>query len=288
MLGRPIPSEDVFLRMGYRHPHLVRRRQVLRETLAVFSEAEPVGKYQMLAQNNLRRWQGACATDDQIGQVRVISGDWGEVTHSLTKSHGSCFAVLNMANAYIPGGAYVEGASAQEENMFRRTNCHFYVGEHEYDELNGRYFPKMTQLISATHGKVYLDVKRPRVCIRGPEDRARDDLGYQWLDDDEVFPFFELRAAAQDLRGGLPFDHDEARKRIVAQLETLISCGIRYAVLGAIGCGAFENPAVEVASIYREELDARSDEFNLVAFAIRSAGYGPGNFKPFAEAINQS
>jgi hypothetical protein len=45
---------------------------------------------------------------------------------------------------------------------------------------------------------VYLDKDRPRVCIRGPEERASANLGYRWLTDEQLFPFFELRAAAQE------------------------------------------------------------------------------------------
>ncbi len=44
-----------------------------------------------------------------------------EVTRRFTKLYGMPFAVLNMANARRFGGGYVEGAGAQEENMFRRT-----------------------------------------------------------------------------------------------------------------------------------------------------------------------
>jgi len=84
----------------------------------------------------------------------VFPGDWGEVTGSLTSEHGACFAVLNMANAYVPGGAYVEGAVAQEENMFRRTDCHFSIGEEEYDRPSDRYVPRMTRLLSAEDGVV--------------------------------------------------------------------------------------------------------------------------------------
>jgi hypothetical protein len=112
-----------------------------------------------------------------------------------------------------------------------------------------KYLPEMTRLLSAHDGVVYLDKKRPRVCIRGPEDRARADLGYRWLPDKEVFASFELRAAAQDLRDGSAFELDDARRRIAAQLNTLRHHDLRHAVLGAFGCGAFRNPADRIAAI---------------------------------------
>jgi len=190
-----------------------------------------------------------------------------------------------MANAYVPGGAYVEGAVAQEENMFRRTDCHFQVDQEEHDSHLDRYQPTMTSLISAQDGAVYLDAQRPRVCIRGPEDRSTADLGYPWLPEDQVFPFFELRAAAQDLRDGSHFDPHDARRRVSAQLDTLCEHRIRHVVLGAFGCGAFRNPADRMARIYREEIAKRLADFSVIAFAIFSPGYGPDNYTPFAEAF---
>ena len=190
---------------------------------------------------------------------------------------------LNMATAHVPGGAYVEGTVAQEENLFRRSDCHFQIPDDAMDD--GRYRPEWTQLLWGADGRVYLDTARPRVCVRGPEDRDRADLGYRWLADDEVFPFYELRAAAQDLRGGMPFLPEEARRRIRAQRDTLIAAGVRHAVLSAFGCGAFRNPADAVARLYREELARTPDGFDLVAFAIFHAGYGPDNYTPFAEVF---
>jgi Uncharacterized protein conserved in bacteria (DUF2263) len=218
-------------------------------------------------------------------EIRVLPGDWGDVTQAITREHGTCFAVLNMANAYSPGGAYVEGAIAQEENMFRRTDCHFRIGDDEYDADLDRYRPRMTDLLQAKSGAVYLDTEHPRVCIRGPEDRSRADLGYPWLADDDVFPFFELRAAAVDLRDGSAHDPTEMRRRVAAQLDTLCDRGIHHAVLGAFGCGAFDNPADRVAAIYREELARRSGDFRVIAFAIFHAGYGRDNYTPFAAAF---
>lgn len=96
---------------------------------------------------------------------------------------------------------------------------------------------------------MYLDTACPRVCVRGREERGLPTLGYAWLPQDEIFPFYELRAAALDLRDGSPFDKGEAGRRIAAQLDTLLAAGVRHAVLSAFGCGAFCNPAEEVITM---------------------------------------
>jgi hypothetical protein len=270
---------------GFTGPLAARRRAVLRETIEAFRRADPPDRFHRIASANLARWRSASPSPKPSCRIRVLPGDWGEVTGALTREHGACFAALNMANAHVPGGAYVEGAVAQEENMFRRTDCHFRVGPDEYDVERDRYLPEVTRLLTGRDGRVYLDTDRPRVCIRGPEDRSRADLGYAWLPEDRIFPFFELRSAAQDLRDGSAFDAPDARRRIAAQLDTLAEHGVRHAVLGAFGCGAFRNPAHRIARIYRDEISARERHFDVIAFGIFNAGYGPDNYTPFAEAF---
>lgn len=134
-------------------------------------------------------------------------------------------------------------------------------------------------------GKVYLDARQPRVCVRGPELRDRPDLGYAWLAADEIFPFWELRAAAQDLRDGSRFDETRARRTIDAIFATLAAAGIRHAVLGVLGCGAFENPPERVARLFREVLPRWAAAFDMVAFAIHHPDYAPDNFTPFGAAL---
>ncbi len=275
------------MRRGFGGTDCARRRQVSRETVAALESSDARDRYHRLAERNLERWRAQRRASASELRIEVLPGDWGDVTRSLTSTCGFCFAVLNMANAHVPGGAYVEGAVAQEENVFRRTDCHFRIGDEEYDRRIDRYHPEMTRLLSAQDGVVYLDAQHPRVCIRGAEDRARMDLGYPWLSEDQVFPFFELRASAQDLRDGSGFDPHDARRRVSAQLDTLRHHGIRHVVLGTFGYGAFRNPAHCVAEIYRDEITARAPGFSVVAFAVFSAGYRPDNFRPFVEALRR-
>ncbi len=144
-----------------------------------------------------------------------------------------------------------------------------------------RYHRAESDLINAKHDRVYLDVERPRVCIKGPEVAGAPGAGYEPLARDDLFLFYELRAAAVDLRpsraegpyaGSRPFDRAQMAKRIEAQLATLEQKGVQHAVLSAFGCGAFLNPAHEVAQLYREAILRRRDAFELIAFAI----YDPG------------
>ena len=261
------------------------RQLILLETLKKFEEYG--FRYHQLAFENLSRWASEAVQQSPTRKCVVIvkPGDWGEVTHDMTKKYGVCFASLNMANAYGPGGGYTDGMVAQEENMFRRTDCHFAIVRKTLMRSDGseEYTSDQSDLINGVNGRVYLDTDHPRVCIRGPENRDSRNLGYEWLSDDNIFPFYELRSAAVDLRSGEEYNHKETRKRVAAQLDTLIEAGVRHVVLSAFGCGAFMNPATHVASAYHEALKERKMHFDVVAFGIFNAGYGPNNFAPFEE-----
>lgn len=267
------------------------RRKILLETLEFFADQKIRDLVVQTAQDNVSRWRLVNGAVEPPGpnftdKVTVIDGDWGVVAHDLTQTHGVIFAVLNMANAWVPGGGYVEGMPAQEENMFRRTDCHFSITANEFSRDTNRYLPKMTDLINARHGRVSLDTKRVRVCVRGPEKVNQDELGYLWLDEEEVFPFYELKAAAVDLRRNQQFDEKELARRICAQLDTLIEHKLRHVVLSAFGCGAFRNPAVAVARQYRIAIEERLEHFDCITFAIHHPGYGPNNYLPFKKILS--
>ena len=54
-------------------------------------------------------------------------------------------------------------------------------------------------------------------------------------------------------------------------------------MLSAFGCGAFQNPSPIVAGVYKQEVLKRKEHFDVVAFAIFHAGYGPDNFGVFRD-----
>lgn len=218
-------------------------------------------------------------------KVQVFPGYWGDVTGTCTFKHGHIYAVLNMANAYSAGGGYTGGAAAQEENMFRRTSCHFYLPLEHMDKKRNRYHPDLTDLIEGKRGLVYLDHQNIRVCVKGNETK-----GYPNLSMEEVIPFYELRAAADDLRVRLlsnkPFNEASMRAKIEAQFQTCIKAEIRHVVLSAFGCGAFLNPATRVASLYSEMISKHAEHFDHIVFAVYHAGYGPDNYTPFKQILD--
>ena len=276
-----------------------RRVIILIDTLLKFKTNTV--NYYGLAKNNMLRWCKYTKPRDPKGlEVIVEEMDWGEMALKCTKEYGSIFACLNMANQFYPGGGYTSGPSAQEENMFRRTNCHFSIDRHNMLDANEaknyyKYKQLVIDLISAKDGDTYLDVNRPIICIKDKETWKKTDgntekgtrnIGYNELSNGDKFLFYELRCAAVDMsKAGMQFNEAEMKKRIEAQFTTLISKNVRHVVFGAFGCGAFENPPEKVAKLYKECIMHYKDKFDVIAFPIYYAGNGASNYTVFRDIL---
>jgi hypothetical protein len=300
------------------------RANVAIDTIEILEKDSENGYLHFQAYNNVAGWNKNPTNKEPEkisfktldSGLRILSDDWGVVTLKLTKEFGKIFSCLNMANAGSPGSSYLEGRAAQEENMFRRTDCHYSINERhikkkedydpikhpKYDANTRRYNDKMFNLISGQPSTypydncerfVYMDIDYPRICIKGDEifenDKIDVDKSYKLLNYDDIFVFYELRAAAKNYShqhhgGTYPEelkDIIELRLRIRAQINTLKAVNQKYAVLSAFGAGAFSNDCSNVAMIYYDELLEEKDFFKVIAFAIKYSGNGPGNFEIF-------
>jgi len=102
------------------------RQRVLLETLGLFESKSQF--IHTTAINNFDRWnRDAKEPYDNKIKVLVKEADWGDVTMEMTKQFGVIFAVLNMANSYVPGGGYADGLVAQEENMLTVTSLYHVI-----------------------------------------------------------------------------------------------------------------------------------------------------------------
>jgi hypothetical protein len=279
-----------------------RRVEVLLNTIQRFELCSDL--YECIVERNMETYReigaGFAAMIAPLNHQWFLcaEGDLLETAQKLTKCTGECFACLNMANEDCPGGGYTKGVSAQEENLFRRTNAHFTLDEtvmQYYNTERGKriyYKRSMTELISGTTGLVYMPPK-PLICIRGREVFEQADLGYRLLKPEEIFQFYELRSAAIDrdeeewchLSADDPKLVKAMEARIESQFQTLITRKIRHVVLSAFGCGAFRNDPRVVAMLYRKAVEKYGHHFTVIAWAIYYAGNGESNFATFQSVL---
>jgi uncharacterized protein (TIGR02452 family) len=201
--------------------------------------------------------------------------------------------VLNLANARSPGGGVRGGSKAQEEDMMRCSNYSVAL----FPELNRTL---AGQLASGKKGPKYRipetgAILTPQVTV------FRDGSnGYAFLD--KPFEVDMLASAAYDLKpkhwGGpqgscgpdgkkskARYGFEEGTKaKIRTQLTVAANTGHTCLVLGAFGCGAFENKPEDIARWYKESLNSEfRGVFKKVTFAVL-AGKGPAshNFDVFS------
>ena len=150
-------------------------------------------------------------------------------------------AVLNFASARNPGGGYLNGAQAQEEALCRASALYTCVlrAREFYDHHRAHRDPFYTDRV----------IHSPAVPV------FRDDRG-RLLDDPYSAGFLTaaapnagvVRRTAPERAAELPAALAIRAERV---LETAAAHGYRRLVLGAWGCGVFQNDPEQVAGAFR-------------------------------------
>jgi uncharacterized protein (TIGR02452 family) len=150
-------------------------------------------------------------------------------------------AVLNFASARNPGGGYLNGAQAQEEALCRASALYACLLEARgfYDHHRAHRDPFYTDRV----------IHSPAVPV------FRDDRG-RLLDEPYTAGFLTAAApnagvvlrTAPERAAELPHALAVRAERV---LETAVAHGYRRLVLGAWGCGVFQNDPAQVAGAFR-------------------------------------
>ncbi|GCB44050.1 TIGR02452 family protein [Streptomyces sp. NL15-2K] len=193
----------------------------------------------------------------------------GESSLEAARRIAGPVAVLNFASARNPGGGYLNGAQAQEEALCRASALYACLtGVREfYDHHRAHRDPFYTDRV----------IHAPAVPV------FRDDRG-RLLDEPYTAGF--LTAAAPNagvVRRTAPERAAELPRALAVRaervLETAVAHGYRRLVLGAWGCGVFQNDPAQVADAFRALLGPGgrfAGAFEQVVFGIldRTTGHG--------------
>ncbi|MGW2418682.1 TIGR02452 family protein [Streptomyces sp. NPDC001709] len=187
-------------------------------------------------------------------------------------------AVLNFASARNPGGGYLNGAQAQEEALCRASALYacLLTARSFYDHHRAHRDPFYTDRV----------IHSPAVPV------FRDDRG-RLLPEPYLAGF--LTAAAPNagvVRRTEPERAAELPGALAARAERVLEAaaahGYRRLVLGAWGCGVFQNDPVQVAGAFRALLGpgGRFDRmFEHVVFGVLDRTPGAVVREAFARAF---
>ena len=226
-------------------------------------------------------------------EFSVINADCLETAELLIKT-GFKPCVLNLANRQNPGGGVINGAGAQEENIFRRSNLFLslYQFTSYASEYGIRRHTKNYPLNRNTGGIHSSDI----TIFRGSEKN-----GYCLLEKPYNISIVTVPAINRpDLikRNGNFYIIDDLIDPTKEKIRTILRIGGKYShdclILGAFGCGAFGNPPNHVAELFKDVLLEKEfiTNFRLIVFSIfedhnSNKEHNPyGNVLPFYEIIN--
>ncbi len=227
----------------------------------------------------------------------VLNKDCILVTRDLVEQ-GYNPALLNMASLYHPGGGVLQGSSAQEEDLCRRSTLA--ISLYQFSLPGGRYGDLADMVgvkrraerypMDNTYGGIY----SPGITFF----RATKDEGYALLDNPFQAAVISVASLnynpkhghnSLDANGNIP----EADKPVLKEkIRTILRIGILKEhdslVLGALGCGAFCTPPAQMARLFHQVLDEEEfrGRFSKIVFAIIDSP-SSNNFKPFLKEFSK-
>jgi uncharacterized protein (TIGR02452 family) len=224
----------------------------------------------------------------------VINADCLETAEILAKAgHNPC--VLNMASRQNPGGGVLNGAGAQEENLFRRSNL--FLSLYQFAPYAAEYSIKKhikSYPLKANTGGIY----SADITIF----RASEQNGYSLLKNPYTVSIVSVPAINRPqliARNGTLRITDTLIEPTKEKIRTILRIAGIYKhdtlVLGAFGCGAYANPPNHMAELFKETFAEPefAASFRLIIFSIledhnsRQTHNPNGNVLPFFEVFNK-
>lgn len=205
---------------------------------------------------------------------------------------GQHVTVHNFASASNPGGGVVNGASAQEECLCRCSGLYFNLNTRAM--WDGFYQPHRD-----AHDPIHNDdiIYTPSVTVF-KTDTAMPELMPEsdWYDVDVI------TCAAPNLRNqpSNKYNTGDGNKQTVMKdkdllalhekrlrriLEVALSEGCDTIILGAFGCGAFQNNPEVVAQANRNVIKDYLHAFKNIEFAVYCSPRDERNFKIFERVL---
>lgn len=208
---------------------------------------------------------------------------------------GEKVCVLNFASATNPGGGVVKGSSAQEECLCRCSTLYFNLNTP--DMWNGFYKP-------------HRDAQDPLHnddCIYTPEVvvMKTDTAAPRLMQEKDWYKVNVITCAAPNLRSvpGNAMNAGDGRKgvkitdkallelhekRLTRILDIAVAAGNDVVILGAFGCGAFENNPQVVARASKNVIEKYKKCFRTIEFAVYCSPRDESNYEIFKRVLGGS
>lgn len=183
---------------------------------------------------------------DEHTKILVIDNDLVDIGKECL---GYNPVVLNLADDIVPGGCVDGGSGASEEAMFRRSNYFRTLTQDMYplEKYEAIYSPNVT---------VYKENYQKNYTYCEPFDLsfiACPGIKYPKLKRDGHMTDEDLQVL---------------EKKIELILQIAYAYNHKVIVLGALGCGAWNNNPIDVAKTFKKVIKKHDGVFKVIIFAI--------------------
>ena len=231
--------------------------------------------------------------NNKLGVIKITKSKSFEAAGKLHKQYpNKRIGVLNFANAFHPGGGVESGSRAQEEALCRCSTLYpclqdSYIWNNYYSKNRARYTPLANDRVVVT----------PDIVV------FKSDDDYPTIvEEKDFFKVDVLTCAAPNLRNrdssvlsiavkGEQIGDEELYKIHYSRAEHILCAAlandIDILVLGAFGCGAFQNNPRVVAKAYNDIIKKYRDQFDVIEFAIYCRDFETENYDSFVELIEK-
>ncbi|KAA6335090.1 hypothetical protein EZS27_016651 [termite gut metagenome] len=184
-----------------------------------------------------------------------------DAAEQLIKENGKT-ACLNFASAKNPGGGFLGGAQAQEESLARASALYptltkFFTEMYEYNRSKNTYLYSDYMIYSP-------DV----VFFKNDDDEL---LPHPFVMDILTSPAVNIGAMKQNKPQELLLARQTMLNRIDKLLSVFVLQNVENLILGAWGCGVFQNKPEDVAGYFADYLvksGKYANCFNHIVFAV--------------------
>ncbi|KAI9844400.1 MAG: hypothetical protein M1837_005601 [Sclerophora amabilis] len=214
-------------------------------------------------------------------RIKVVSQDSFDAAIDLNSSTSTRdrkpVAVLNMANAVYGGGGWLKGALAQEEALCYRSSLSFTLKKKYYPlpDISGIYSPRVIVFRKSIRmGHTLLDFSNLK------ELPVLSVISVAAMRDPSVTQTTPPKYTNED--------RDMTKSKMAMVLRIAAWKGHRRLVLGAFGCGAFNNPPDEVVECWKEvfaEKEFQGGWWESVIFAVLGGEEAGSNFEIFRNGL---
>ena len=211
--------------------------------------------------------------------IKVKNNSTLESAKELYDKDFNNITVLNFASAINPGGGFLNGSQAQEESLSRKT-C-LYATQICYGET---YYMANKRIKSG----LYTDhlIYSPSVPVI--RDSSNNLLDSFWNVNIITSPAVNVGFLEKEEPENLEKVDEFMRRRIEYILAVAVAKNTDALVLGAFGCGVFQNDPDKIANIFADLLlpdGTYSQAFSAVDFAILSNNEMSENYKAFKKVF---